>query len=76
MGTIFIFRNVRFVIHSNDHLPAHVHAVAPKGEAKIDLETFECFFCRGFSQRDVKMICRLVREKQEQLKEAWNEFHS
>ena len=64
MGTIFSFRNVRFVIHTNDHPPAHVHAVSPKGEAKIDLETFECFYSRGFTQRDVKMICRLVKEKE------------
>ncbi len=76
MGTIFTFRNIRFVIHSNDHPPAHVHAMSPKGEVKIDLKTLECFYCRGFTQRDIKMICQFIESRQDILLEAWNEFHS
>ncbi len=76
MGTILVYRNIRFVIHTKDHLPAHIHAVSPKGEAKIELESLEYFFCRGYSERDLKMIINLVREKQDILMEAWNEIHS
>jgi len=76
MGTIFLFRNIRIMIYSKDHSPPHVHAVSPKGDAKIDLETLECFFCRGYSQRDIKMIIHFVKQNLDDLLEAWNEIHS
>ncbi|MCB0392842.1 MAG: DUF4160 domain-containing protein, partial [Bdellovibrionales bacterium] len=44
MGTISIFRNIRIVIHSKDHEPPHIHAISPKGEAKIELDSLKCFF--------------------------------
>ncbi len=76
MGTIFIFRNIRIVIYSNDHEPAHIHAISPKGEAKVLLDPVECFFCRGYSERDLKMILKFVEEKNSVLLEVWNEIHS
>lgn len=76
MGTIFIFRNIRIVIYSNDHLPPHIHAISPDGEAKIDLDSLECFFSRGYTRRDLKMILNFVAEKKEVLQEAWDEIHS
>lgn len=68
--------NVRFVIHTNDHPPAHVHAISPNGEAKIEIESLECFYCRGFTERDLKMLVQLVAKKKAILMEAWDEFHS
>lgn len=76
MGTILVYRNIKFVIYSKDHPPAHIHAISPNGEAKIELGSLECFFCRGYSQRDLKMIINLVKEKQDILLEAWDEIHS
>ena len=76
MGTIFVFRNIRFVVHSKDHPPPHVHAISPKGEAKVDLDSIECFYSRGYSHRDIKMIEKFVKEHHETFMEAWNEFHS
>ena len=76
MGTILVYRNIRIVIHSKDHPPAHIHAISPKGEAKIEIKSLLCFFSRGYSERDLKMIINLIREKQDILLEAWNEIQS
>lgn len=37
MITIYRAHEMRFVIFSNDHEPAHVHAIVGSGEAKINL---------------------------------------
>ena len=76
MSTIFIFRNIRIVIYSNDHLPPHVHAVSPKGKAKIELAALECYYIRGYTSKDLKMILKFVAEHKETLMEAWNEIQS
>ena len=76
MGTVIIFKNIKFVIRSKDHNPAHVHAISPDGEAKIELETINCFYSRGYSKRDVNRICKVVEEHKEFLMEVWNEYHS
>lgn len=75
MGTIITFRNVRFCIYSNDHRPAHVHAISPKGEAKIEIETLEVFFVRGFTQKDIKRMVEFLESHKDLLKEHWNEIH-
>jgi hypothetical protein len=74
VGTVFVFRNIRIVIHSNDHEPPHIHAVSPKGKAKIELTTLECYYCRGYTSKDLKMILKFVTEHKETLMEAWNEI--
>lgn len=76
MGTIFIFRNIRIVKYSNDHLPPHIHAVSPQGKAKIELATLECYYSRGYTSKDLKMILKFVAEHKETLMEAWNEIQS
>ena len=37
MPTVHRAQGFRFVIFTNDHEPAHVHAVSGEGEAKIEL---------------------------------------
>lgn len=76
MGTIFVFRNIRIVIYTRDHEPPHIHAISPKGEAKIDLKSLDCFYSRGYSEKDIKMILKYISEKKDILMEAWNDIHS
>jgi len=63
------------VIYPNDHNPPHVHAISPNGEAKIDLEKFQCFFSRGFSERDIRLIVIQIKKEKEKFMEVWNEYH-
>ena len=37
MPTVHRSNGLRFVIFTNDHTPAHVHAMSADGEAKIEL---------------------------------------
>ncbi len=75
MPTIYIFRNIRIVIFTNDHGPPHIHAISPDGEAKIKLDNLECYFLRGFTEKDLKRITGFLKNKQEYLIEVWDEIH-
>jgi hypothetical protein len=48
--------------------------VGPGAEAKFRLDTFECIFCRGFSQKAVKRIKVFLKERKSLLMEAWNDY--
>ncbi len=37
--TLFRLGNIRVVIHTKEHKPAHVHILGPDAEAKIELKT-------------------------------------
>ena len=76
MPTVFVFRNIKFVIHVRDHSPPHVHAISPEAEAKIDLSSLECFFSRGYSKKDLKRLVDFVSSRREKFMEVWNEYHS
>lgn len=64
------------MIYSNDHNPPHVHAVSPGGCAKIKLITLECYYSRGYSRKDLKLIINFISEKRDLLMEAWHEIQS
>lgn len=76
MPTAFIFRNIRIVIHSFDHGPAHIHAISPKGEAKIELASMECYYSRGYTERGLKRIVNFAKQEEQKLWEVWYEIHS
>lgn len=76
MPTIIRFKKIRIAVHTNDHLPAHVHAIGIDGqEAKISLDDCEAFYVRKFSERDVKLIEAFVKENYKLLSDKWREYH-
>ena len=75
MGTVAIYKNVRIVIHSRDHLPPHVHAIAPEAEAVFDLGTLQLLRSRGFDAKSVARIRQFIELRKEELLEAWYEIH-
>jgi uncharacterized protein (DUF885 family) len=76
MGTIFWIRNkIRLVIHSRDHTPPHVHIIAPEAEARIAIETLEILEAHGFDRSDLKEFTEFIKERQEKIKEKWDEIH-
>lgn len=75
MGTVANYRNVRIVIHSRDHRPPHVHAIAPDAEAVFNLETMELVRVQGFDLKSVTKIRQFIESRREELLEAWHEIH-
>ncbi len=72
--TLLRTKNLRVVVYPKDHGPPHIHVIGPDAEARFQLEDMECIFSRGFSKGALKRIGQFLRDKEELLKEAWDEF--
>ena len=73
--TIISTQNLRFVIHTNDHKPPHVHIIGVDAEAKISLKDIKVIKNTGFSSRDIKRILEFVKQHNDILTEAWSSYH-
>jgi uncharacterized protein DUF4160 len=77
------FDGVRFVVHSNDHPPRHVHGSASETEAIVDLrlDGNVALAKRKDSVRpagkrsDVKKILNVAALHFEELAELWEKIH-
>lgn len=78
MVTIHRAFGLRFVIFSNDHLPAHVHAIGD-GEAKINIVGAdgqpELIWAVGLKRNDIRRAMDIVAENQTAFLEKWTEIH-
>ena len=55
----------------------HVHVQSADGEVKIWLEpTVEVARTYGLSEQDVNRVLALVREREQEVRDAWNEHFS
>lgn len=55
----------------------HVHVQSADGEVKIWLEpTVEVARSYGLSEQDVNRVLALVREREQEVRDAWNEHFS
>ncbi len=75
MGEIFRFKNLKFKIWSNDHEPPNVHVHAPEAHAKVNLDTLEIMYSKGFSEKDLKIIQQQVFIRRVKIQEKWEEIH-
>jgi hypothetical protein len=79
MVTVFRVRRFRIVIYSNDHWPAHVHAIGPECEAKIALgEEGEhpCLVTNdGLTRAELEWVLTEIGEQIEVLRQRWREIH-
>ncbi len=73
--TLLRFWNLRVVIHTRDHRPAHIHVIGAEAEVKFDLNTWETLSVYGFSESAVRKIRNYLRQYTSELLEAWNEIH-
>lgn len=59
-------------IRTNDHEPAHVHAIKADGQAKIQiLDDVFPVEVHDMKNKDVRKACELVFENQEKLLREW-----
>ena len=79
MPTVHRAHGLRFVIFTDDHEPAHVHAIGQGGEAKIDFgtgaRTPSLVWVKGLSNADVRRATAEVRRERDRLLEAGARIH-
>lgn len=75
MSVVVRFKNIRLAVFTNDHAPAHVHAIGPDAEAKIELATLNVVWSYGFSAKALHEITAQVQVNQEELLAKWEEYH-
>lgn len=73
--TILRTAHYRFVIHTRDHLPAHVHVYSPSGHAKFELIDVSCLETDGLTFKELRRLQNFIRENKEILIQAWKEIH-
>jgi hypothetical protein len=68
---------LRFVVFTDDHAPAHVHAVGAGGEAKIELGAAgpRLDWVRGLSRADTRFAMGEVARELARLRAAWTAIH-
>jgi hypothetical protein len=77
MPTVLRIGRYRFHFFSNEgNEPPHIHVKAGSDEAKFWLDPVELAANYGFNARELNEVERLVRENQQKLLEAWNEYFS
>ena len=65
-----------YVVHPNDHAPAHGHVVGPGWAVVVDLHGPEVREVVGpCAERDVRRALDLAREHRAALLEAWRRIH-
>jgi hypothetical protein len=70
--TLLRAKNLRIVIYPKNHYPPHV--LGPDMEAKFLIESLECVYSRGFSEKALKQVRDYLKGKKAFLLEAWNEY--
>lgn len=79
MGTLLRFGPWRIMIYTNDHGPAHVHAVGPDGRAKIALNCPNGpvlpVDIRGVDPGTVRKLVALIEQELVELCATWRSIH-
>ena len=79
MPTVHRAHGLRFVIFTNDHEPAHVHAIGADGEARIDLgaedQPVRLVWVKGLSNATVRRAMAEVSRQRASMLAAWARIH-
>lgn len=74
MPTVFREKGYRFFFFSNEHDPIHIHIENGKKYAKIDVERLKVVCFKNMSQKELNSLLKIVRNNQERIVEAWDEY--
>jgi hypothetical protein len=79
MPTVLRQGRFRIVIYTDDHRPAHVHAIGPDGEAVFNLNCplgpAELRENYSFSRRELSAVERIVKANVRELCKIWESIH-
>jgi hypothetical protein len=72
--TVFREGRYRAFFFSREESRMHVHVHSPDGEVKIWLEPqVEVAKSYGLTEHDVGRVLKLVRDREREIREAWND---
>lgn len=75
MPTVLRVGSYRFYFYSNEgHEPPHIHVSSPNGGAKFWLSPVQISYSRGYNDRELRQIERIVAENASMLLATWIEF--
>ena len=81
MPTLFFVGSFRVVIFTNDHKPAHVHALGPngRGHAKFELggrpKNVALVETHGIKEKALRKIGEEIINRHNECRTAWKEIH-
>jgi hypothetical protein len=71
--TVFRYKGYRFFFFSREELRLHIHVYSSAGEAKFWMEPeIKLAHNAGLNDSEIKDILRIINERQEEIKDAWN----
>jgi hypothetical protein len=75
MPTVLRVGRYRFFFFSNEGLePSHIHVEAGSDQAKFWLDPIDLASNYGFRGHELSEIEQIIRQHQEELREAWNGY--
>jgi hypothetical protein len=75
--TVFRYKSWRFYFFAREESRMHIHVMSPNGEAKFWIEPVVALAMnKNFSKRELLEIQKVVEEKQNEVKKAWEKFFS
>lgn len=78
MPELFRLMGFKFLFHSREHGPIHIHVDGKDGYAKFNLEDggFVLDYSDGISPSDLNMIKEIVEKNKDLIIIRWNEYFS
>jgi len=74
LPTVLRVNGFRFFFFSDEHTPVHIHVEKGDGYMRIELKTLKITNKHKFTQNDEKKIINIIKEHQNELIGAWNEY--
>jgi hypothetical protein len=74
LPTILKIDGFRFFFFGDEHLPFHIHVEKGDSYIRVELETFKVTQKYKVSQSDERKVLSIVKEHQQKLIGAWNEY--
>ena len=74
MPTILKIDGFRFFFFSNEHNPKHIHIEKADAYVRIELNTLKVTDSYNLNSKDIKKLVELVKQNNNILKGAWDEY--
>ena len=74
MPTILRIDGFRFFFFSDEHSPSHIHIEKGDGYARIELKRVKITDSYNLNSKELKKLRALVKDNNEKLTKAWNEY--